>query len=307
MKHSPLLMVLLTLMVTPSFSQEEGPAVAQSRFEKPNSVIVGGGLSLTFGKNVGDYSRGSAIEASFMHRLNKLVSVGGYVSRVNFNYDPAKSPTSPEQKDLYTGTSDDLQISSSSSETYRDVFSIPSGYNFPHGYQLSFGGGDLSLLTVGGNFRFDLIPYSEKIPVSFFLTARPFIAIANRTEVYGTATRYLFEAYDDGEGGFVTNSGDDNWYADGYFEEWGVQGGFDALKARTNLTAGLQVGPGIEIRPASSVSIFVQGLFGYTLPVSFISTASYPLTLESYLKKTFPMVNKGFPSLGVQAGVGFNF
>jgi len=297
----------LVMLAIPTFSQEEGPAVARSRFDKPNTIIIGGGLSLTLGQNVGDYSKGFNLEVGFQHRLNKLVSIGGFLSQSKFNYDPSKSPTSPQAQDLFTGDESDLQISSTASQTYRDLYIVPADYTFRHGYQLSFGGGDLSLTSIGGNIRFDLIPYSEKVPVSVYVLARPYLTLANRTEVYGTATRYLYQAYVDPENGLELNTNDDTWYPDGYFEEWGVQGGFDALKAKTNVTAGLQVGPGIEIRPSSSVSIFAQALIGYTLPVSFISTVSFERSLAGYRDKSFPVVSEGFPSIGIQAGVGFNF
>lgn len=320
MKNSLFLLALLSVLAVPAFSQEEGPAVARSRFDKPNTITIGGGLGMTFGKNVGDYSKGSSFEAGFLHRLNKVLSVGAYFSSVKFGYDPSKSPTSPAESDLYVGELNDLQVTSLSPVTYRQAFSVPADYVFRHGYQLFFSGGDLSLTTVGANLRMELIPFSEKFPVSVFVLARPFVAMASRKEVSGTARRYLYEAYvasgsgpnfgdgaSIGGGSLVLNTNDGTWYPDAYTEDWGPQGGFDALKSKSNVTAGLQVGPGIEFRPVSSVTIYGQALFGYTLPVSFVSTASYPRTLDSYLNKSFPMVNKGFPSLGIQAGIGYNF
>ena len=294
------------LLAIPALAQEEGPAVARSRFDKPNTINIALGISFTFGQNVGDYNQGYNLEAGFQHRLNKLISVGGFLSQVKFNYDPSKSPTSPQAGDLFSGEEPDLQISANSSQTYRDLYIVPADYTFRHGYQLSFGGGDLSLTSIGGNIRFDLIPYSEKFPLSLYFLARPYLTLANRTEVYGTATRYLYQAYVDPESGLVLNTNDETWYPDGYIEEWGVQGGFNELKAKTNITAGLQVGPGIEIRPSSTVSIFAQTLIGYTLPVSFVSTSSFERSLAGYRDKSFPIVNEGFPSLAIQIGVGFN-
>lgn len=159
MKNPLVVLALLLLLTIPSFSQEEGAAVARLRFDKPNTLMVGGGLSLTFGKNVGDYSRGMNWEAGFQHRLNKVMSVGAFISKVRFNYDPSKS-----LEYLFSTEDQDLQISPSSPDTYRDLYVVPSGYNFLSGYQLSFGGGDLTQTSVGVNLRFDLIPYSEKIP-----------------------------------------------------------------------------------------------------------------------------------------------
>ena len=285
-------------------AQDEGPAVAKARFARPNSISVGRGISRVFNKNVGDYSKGTNAEISFLHRLNKLVSIGGFISTSSFGYDPAKSPTSPNENDLYKGFDTDLRIQSTSNVTYRDQFTIPADYDFPHGFQLTLQGGDVSLTTIGANIKLNLIPVSDKLPLSIYVLARPFGAVAKRADVSGAGKMFLYEAKVTNGQFVITN--DNQWYPTLYSEEWGPDA-YPSLKSETVITGGLHVGPGIELMPSGPLSVFVQALIGYTLPVSFVSTGSYPLTTGSYTNPEFPIVKKGFPALSLQAGLTYNF
>jgi|GEM_PF-707533 len=295
---------LFLLLSVNAFSQDEGPAVAKARFERPNSIMVAGGISRVFNKNVGDYTRGTNAEISFLRRLNKLVSIGGFVSKSTFAYDPAKSPTTPTDKDLYKGFDLDLRIESTSNLTYRDQFVIPENYDFPHGFQLSLEGGAVSLTTVGANIKLNLIPVSDKLPVSLYVLARPFGAVSTRADVSGSGKMFLYGAKVE-NGQFVILD-DDKWYPTRYTEDWGPDG-YPALKGETVLTGGLHIGPGIEIMPSGPLSFYIQAMLGYTLPVSFVSTRSFPLTTASYTDPTFPIISKGFPALSLQAGLSYNF
>lgn len=298
------LLVLITLCFTSAYAQDEGAAVARARFDRPNSVSVAGGMSRVFNKNVGDYTKGSTFEINFLRRLNKLVSIGAFASTSSFKYDPAKTPNSPAEKDLYKGFDLDLRLQSTDNITYRDTYVIPADYDFPHGFQLSLSGGDVSLTTIGANIKLNLIPVSEKIPVSLYVLARPFGAISKRADVSGTGKMYLYQAKVE-SGQFVVTT-DDKWYPTAYEEAWGPDG-YPSLKSVTVLTGGLHIGPGIEFNPTGSVSAFAQALFGYTLPVSFVSTGSYPKTTGSYTNPEFPIVKKGFPALSLQVGLSYNF
>ena len=297
-------LILLSLLSVGTFAQDEGTAVARARFDRPNSVSVAGGISRVFNRNVGDYTKGSSFEINFLRRLNKLVSVGAFASTSSFKYDPAKTPTSPNDKDLYKGFDLDLRLQSTSNITYRDTYVIPADYDFPHGFQLSLSGGDVSLTTIGANLKLNLIPVSEKIPFSVYVLARPFAAISKRADVSGTGKMYLYQAKVENNQFVVTS--DDKWYPTAYEEAWGPDG-YPSLKSVTVLTGGLHVGPGIEFNPTGSVSAFAQALLGYTLPVSFVSTGSYPKTTGSYTNPEFPIVKKGFPALSIQVGLSYNF
>jgi len=286
-------------------AQDEGPAVAKSRFERPNSVSVTGGIARTFGKNVGDYSKGMTAEVGYLRRLNKLVSIGGFVSVTRFGYDPAKTPTSPSDNDLFKGFDTDLRITSTAATTYRDTYTIDANYDFPHGYQLSLSGGDVSLMVVGLDLKLNLIPVSDRIPISVYVHAKPFVGSAKRDDVSGSGQQYLYEARVSG-GNFEYNLGDGKWYKSAYSETWDSDG-YPALGAVNSFTGGLMVGPGVEFNPSQALSFFAQATFGYTLPVSFVSTGSFPRTTASYVNPTFPVIKNGFPSLSLQAGVSFNF
>lgn len=306
MKNAIALSIAIMLISLVSLqAQDEGQAVARSRFDRPNSVTVAGGLARTFGKNVGDYSKGVTAEVGYLHRLNKLVSIGGFVSITKFGYDPAKTPTTPTDKDLFKGFDTDLRITSTAATTYRDTYTIDANYDFPHGYQLSLTGGDVSLMVVGLDLKLNLIPVSDRFPLSVYVHAKPFAGSAHRDDVSGSGQQYLYEARVSG-GNFQYNLGDNTWYKSAYSETWDSDG-YPALAAENSFTGGLLVGPGIEFNPSQAVSFFAQATFGYTLPVSFVSTGSFPRTTASYLNPTFPVIKKGFPSLSMQAGLSFNF
>jgi hypothetical protein len=143
--------------------------------------------------------------------------------------------------------------------------------------------------------------------------AKPFISWANRKEVSGSGQRYIYEAYED-EANEVLYPyppyADENfWYEDDGSEglnTWGPSS-YPALEEESKITGGIFVGPGVEFMPAKKVSIYAQAAFGYTFPVSYVSTESYPKTVTSYVDDEFPIVEKGFPSVNVQLGVSFNF
>jgi len=303
------LRLLITLGLLFMFSQtlhgqEEGAAVARSRFDRPNTLSIAGGLSRVFNKNVGDYSKGLNFEVSYLRRLNKLVSIGAFVSRSSFNYDPSKSPTSPADKDLYKGVDLDVRVESSGTTTYKQLYAIADDYEFLQGFQLQLEGGNVSLTTIGMNIKVNLIPVSENIPVSVYVLTRPFVAISQRDDVSGSGRMFLYEAKVLNNVFSTTNDG--KWYPTRYVEDWGPDG-YPALKGVTTLTGGLQVGPGIEVNPSGKLSFHLQALLGYTLPVSFVSTQSYPMTIGSYTNEKFPIVRNGFPAVNLQAGIAYNF
>ena len=149
---------------------------------------------------------------------------------------------------------------------------------------------------------------------SIYGFAKPFIAFASRGEVTGSGRRWVWEAYEDKKN--TTTESDDilypdqndsKWYDDGFVDEWNVEDGYPALEKESSVTGGIFIGPGIEFIPARPLSIYVQAAFGYTFPVSYVSTQSYDNTIDSYLDDEFPMVKKGFPSVNFQVGVSYNF
>lgn len=271
MKKILLACLSLFMMTLTLHAQDEGTAVAQERFVRDMSVYITGGPSLTFGKNIGDYKNGINFEVGFNRRSNKVLSIGGSISYIQFKYDP-------------TITSD----------IGGDAFVQDNGGGYWEGYIINLTGGDLSLISLAGNIRLDIIPYNDNLKFAFYGFAKPFISSSKRTDVYGVSDYY--ESFDDGQTWDLTDSGID-WGPDDY----------DALKEESKITGGIFVGPGIEFMPSKAVSFFAQAAIGYTFPVSYVSTKSYDSTLDSYFDEEFPMIKKGFPSINFQFGVSFNF
>ncbi len=283
-------------------AQDEGEIVKRERIGRANNIFLDIGPSFTLGKNIGDYKAGFSFELGFMKRVNRVLSIGPSISYLNFEYDP--EVTSANGGDAYIGIGD------------INDWQTKYGINFSnqvYGYVLNLKGGDLSLTSLALNLKFNLVPVKDNTKISVYGFAKPFISIASRTEVTGSGTRYVYEAYED-DGGTADefddvlyyNIGDDQFYPDGNVTEWGGES-YDALKAKSEVTGGIFIGPGIELFPARKFSAFLQASFGYTFPVTFVSTSSYENTVEDYMNDEFPMTKKGFPSVNLQFGVSLNF
>lgn len=308
MKKTLLSVLILMILCTTLQAQDEGAAVAQTRFENPNSIYASGGLSLTFGDNVGDYSKGMNFEAGYLKRLNKVLSIGGSLSYIKFKYDPE---TTSAEGGAYYGSGDiNLTYTSAFGTTWNEKYGLSESYDYA--YVLTLEGGDVTLMSLGFNIKLNFVPVGDNTKVSFYGFAKPFVTYAKRDAVTGNGVLYIYEAYEDFGGAgelddlLFYDQGDDTWYANGYEEDWGPDG-FPALKEDTKVTGGIFIGPGVEFTPNKSLSIFVQAAFGYTFPVSFVSTGSYDDTIDSYVDPEFPIIEKGFPSLNLQFGLAFNF
>lgn len=316
MKKALLSLIFIIIIQTTLRAQDEGAAVAQERFARDNSIYIAGGPSLTFGENIGDYSTGINIEIGYTKRLNKVLSLGGSVSYLQFKYDPSLTKAETAD-DLYVGNSDDYILRAipfdDPSLTHNSKYGLSEVWDF--GYLLNLEGGDLSLISLAFNIRIDFIPIGDNSKIAVYGFAKPFVSMSKRTEVSGIGERYIYEAYEDDNGTFndtsddilYYNTGDDTWYADGYIDEWNASDGFPALKEESSITGGIFLGPGIEFMPSGKISAFVQAGFGYTFPVTYVSTESFEKTAENYLSDDFPIIKEGFPSLNIQAGISFNF
>jgi hypothetical protein len=290
------------LTVFAASAQDEGAIIKKERIAKDKSVFVDFGPSFTLGKNIGDYKTGFNIEAGFVKRMNRLLSIGPSISYVSFKYDP--SVTSVEGGDAYVDNGDpnDWQTKY---PTYNDTYD--------YGYILTLEGGDINMISLALNLKLNFVPVKDKSIFSVYAFAKPFISYASRTAVKGSDVRYAYEIFEDDNGTsddaddvLYYNTGDDTWYEDGFTSAWGPDD-YEVLKSYQKFTGGIFLGPGVEIFPARRFSFFVQGAFGYTFPISFISTKSYESTVDDYISEEFPMVKKGFPSINIQVGASFNF
>jgi len=278
MKKSIYLLAASLVAFTSAFGQDEGKVVVKERFERDNTLYFSLGPSFTLGKNLGDYSTGFNFELGYLKRKNRVLSIGPSLSYLFFNYDPAKT-----QKYYY----DDPDNST---------------------VELSFAGGDVSLLSLGFNLKINFIPVSDNTKFSVYGIATPFVALANKSEMTGTGLVYSY----------TTNNS-----ATVAFNKDNV----DGFKKQSNVTGGLHAGVGFEFRPAQKLSFFVQATFSYTLPVNYISTTSFldestevtvnkgtPDEKKYYDFQTaivdqedFPIVKKGFSAASIKFGVAYNF
>ncbi|SHG51561.1 hypothetical protein SAMN04488109_0616 [Chryseolinea serpens] len=283
-------------------AQDEGAIVKRERIDKSKGIFLNFGPSFTLGKNIGDYSTGFNVELGFLKRLNRVLSVGPSVSYQSFMYDP----------EVTTAKSGDAYIGNGDPNGWRTKYAFPS-LSYDYGYVLNLEGGDLSLTSLSVNVKLNFIPVKDNTKISAYGFVKPFVSISSRKAVHGSDKRYTYEIYEDNQNTASTaddilyyNLGDNTWYPDGYNSKWGPEN-YDALKSETKVTGGVFIGPGIEVMPTKSFSFFLQAAFGYTFPVSFVSTQSYAKTTTAYGDEKFPMVNKGFPSINVQLGASYNF
>lgn len=327
MKHVYGLLIAIILLPVFVSAQDEGVITKKARIERSNNIFINAGPSIPFGENIGDYGIGINFEIGYTKRLNRLLSIGPSVSILRFQYEA-------EPTDLFKGNYYD-GFGSITTGWYGSYYANwlekypgldAEGVNgFKFKYVLNLTGGDLTLTTLAANVKVNLVPVKDKSPLSVYLFLKPFITSGVRDAVYGVGTRYVYEAFEDFNGGIYNpddrgtpnavnegddilyySTGDNKWYADGYEDDWGPDG-YDALKEDKFVTGGIFLGPGFEFMPGRRFSIFFQPTIGYTFPISFVSTKSYDNTISSYLNEEFPIVKKGFSSLSLQFGVSYNF
>jgi hypothetical protein len=329
MKHVYGLVIAIVLLPAFVSAQDEGQITKKARIERSNNIFINAGPSIPFGKNIGDYGTGINFEIGYTKRLNRLLSVGPSISILRFSYEA-------EPTDLYSGNIYDGEGSIGTSwygseyanwlEKYPGLADLePPVTSFDFRYVLKLTGGDLSMTTLAANIKANLVPVKDTSPVSVYLFLKPFITSGVREAVYGVGERYVYQAFEDFNGGdfdpddrgtpnanfegddvLYYNTDDGEWYKDGYEDDWGPDG-YEALAEDKFVTGGIFLGPGFEFLPGRRISIFFQPTIGYTFPISFVSTKSYDNTSESYLNEEFPIVKKGFTSLSLQLGVSYNF
>lgn len=282
MKKIICLSLALIGFVTMLSAQDEGDIVKRERIDRDKSIFLGIGPSFTLGKNIGDYSTGLNLELGFTKRLNRVFSIGPSISYLEFAYDPEKTGFN----NIFVGG------------PYLDDF----GDQYYAGAIVNFEGGDLSLTSLAVNLKLNFVPVKDNSVVSVYAFAKPFVTLVTRTAVTGTVD--VYSNYND-------PSSTDDWfyvttidYADN--NELGLELS-DKVDSGSEVTGGIFIGPGVEIFPAKKFGFFAQASFGYTFPLTFVSTQSYEGQNLDDVSNDFPMTKKGFPSVNLQFGVSFNF
>jgi hypothetical protein len=318
--------LLIAIVLVPAFvnAQDEGNITKKERIGRSSNIFVSAGPSFNFGKNIGDYGTGINIEVGYAKRVNRLLSIGPSISYITFKYKPEDA--SIENGNAYYGTGlIDTDWYGSYFSNWDEKYNLTGNgisSSYDYGYELTLNGGDISLLSLACNVKLNLVPVKDTSPISVYLFVKPFITRSTRKAVTGQGVFYVFEAYEDFNGGaqgtppanadnefddilhYATD--DDTWYATGYTEDWGPEG-FPVLEEKSVITGGVFLGPGLEFMPAKSISVFLQPAIGYTFPLTFVSTKSYSNTSSDYVSEEFPIVKKGFTSLNVQLGISYNF
>lgn len=276
MKRTALVIIASCLFIPYAFTQDEGVIEQKERIDINKGIFLGLGPAVTLGKNIGDYSVGFNFEAGFLKRKNRVLSIGPSLSIVSFAYDP-------EVTDINGGA-------------YVGFISDPLDPDYWQGYVINLEGGDVTLVSLAFNIKLNFVPVKDNTILSIYGFAKPFLSSAYRSEVFGSSNYYRT----------TDPNGATNWRLVQSGIEWGPND-YEILQEKSSVTAGIFIGPGIEIAPAKQLSLFFQIPYGYTLPISYISTASYDTSLDSYFNDEFPMTKKGFSSITLQLGISFNF
>jgi hypothetical protein len=251
-------------------AQDEGTVIKKKRIQLDKSIFVGGGISIVGGSNFGDYSRGINFEAGYTKRLNRIFSIGGSLSYLSFKYDPSILQKPPAQ--------------------YQDPVNFYYGYDIASneiGALLDLSGGDLSMISLAFNLKFNFVPVKDNSLVSVYAFAKPFITSAALSGISGLSQNYIRDMV----------SGD-----------WGspVSSTVYTYKEDPKISGGILLGPGLELFPAKKISFFVQASFGYTFPIEIVSTRSYNSDIENLTSPKFPYGSLGFTSINFAGGISFN-
>ena len=175
-------------------AQDEGVITKRERIDRSKGIFIGGGGSFTLGENIGDYSVGFNLEAGFLKRMNRVLSIGPSISYQSFKYDPEVTTA---ERDAFYGSGDIVIKYPSAYDTWNDKYIVPANTTYDYAYVLTLEGGDLSLISLALNIKFNFIPISDDTKFSIYGFAKPFIAFSNRGEVTGSGRRWVWEAYED--------------------------------------------------------------------------------------------------------------
>jgi hypothetical protein len=279
MKRVLCLALLLTSVLTKSFAQDEGTAVAQARFERDKSVYFGGGVSLPFGDNLGDYSIGLNFEGGFLKRLNKIMSLGGSVSYLNFKYD--------------------------SDKTYPYYYDVDNDYAI----EATLTGGDVSLLSVGFSLKINFVPVSDNTVFSLYAIGTPFISFVNRKECVQAGDFYEDLDLD---GVYTDYAFSDEYLAEDYpalAKESKTTGGL-------HVGIGFEINPVKKVSIFGQATLSYTLPISYVATNSFLKEEDeyvdandriYYDASESFYLDEFPIKENGFTALSFKFGVSFNF
>jgi len=270
--------VALTLLLSSTcivFAQDEGAIKKRERIERDKSIFIGGGISNA--TSLADYSIGMNFEGGFVKRVNRVLSIGGSISYLNFNYDPniTSSRIAP------------ANINTFPSNFYYDPTALNDPAFIDAGALISISGSDLSVISLAANIKLNFVPIKENTKISVYGFAKPFVASATNS-----AGNIILDGvlYNSQTGNLDKVSGATENLP---FEEVSV------------ITGGIFLGPGVEFFPNSPISFFLQASFGYTFPVDQFSIKSLNRDINKW-PDTPTATSLGFTSINFAGGISFN-
>jgi len=287
MKKSNWYLLVFGLVISHAVTaQDEGTLTKLERVATSKSFYFTVGPSYKFGNNSGDYCCGLHLEAGFLKRINRVLSIGPALSFGKFNYDEAISDSFGD--DEATGNN-----------MFQEDDGPGLGYEV---YVVYLEGGDLNFFSAGLNAKINFIPDDQGKKFSVYGIVKPFILLSKRSEV--TASVELWYAN-------VSDPLDDpaDWSGGDQIDDLSPETpGLERWAAETEVSGGMNLGVGAEYALSSGFVLFVQSTVGLTLPITYINTSEFaPLKTTGYYHDDYPFVKKGFTTLNVSLGVAYRF
>jgi len=256
-------------------AQDEGAITKRKRIERDKSIFIGGGISNA--TSLADYSIGINFEGGFVKRVNRVLSIGGSISYLNFNYDPniTSSRIAP------------ANINTFPSNFYYSSTALTDPAFIDEGFLISISGSDLSVISLAANIKLNFVPIKENTKISVYGFAKPFVANATSSGGNVTLDGVLYNS----------QTGNLDKFPGGTFRE--------SFPEESVITGGIFLGPGVEFFPNSPISFFLQASFGYTFPVGQFSIKSLNRDIDKW-PDPLPSTSLGFTSINFSGGVAFN-
>lgn len=273
-----LIIALVSSAIIVASSQDEGSIIKKSRIAKGNHLFVNIGTSFPLSK--ADYKPGLCIEMGHLFQMNRIVSIGPSVSFAKYQYNsaiPSNSPTPDTKKD--------------------NIYYEDGGYQINVVY---FDGGDLSMLSLGLNVRANIVVPGKEYGLTIYGIAKPSVLYSTYSDVKAKVDIW-----------YTNNIPPDppaDWQISESVSIDKYSTGYGYWSKESKVTAGMNLGFGCEYATQSGWGFNIQSTVGLIPTVRHINTSEFKNSIEAgYNSPSFPLVNKGFSTVNLTAGVSFRF
>lgn len=274
--------VLVVVCVCTGISQDEGVLTKKVRITNGKSFAFSTGPSFRF-NNKSDYSPGLHIEAGYLTRLNRLVSIGGSLSFSKFNFSEKLSNSYADSKAIGN-----------------NIFQQEAGYGYEV-YVVAMKGGNLNFFSAGFDVKIDFMPYKAENKFSVYGLIKPFLLASARSEVSASTNSWSAN-----ENPFE----DPKFWSGGDFVEsiTAKDAGHESWAAKTELAGGIGIGAGVDFMVKQKLRLFFNPLLKFTSPITHIKTNEFPTSWnDGYYNPDYPFAKKGFSTLTVALGIAYSF